>query len=140
MADFLNAKGQSTGEGPQTGAAGGPIVVGNFNGDKFADVAVLGSTYYIMSGTGTGAFIRGGTYSLGGGEVPAAIAMDVNGDGKMDIVALDKVNSAVDVLLGEGNGKFQAVKSYPTIASPVALSFGDFNRDGKRDLVGRRRE
>jgi Bacterial Ig-like domain (group 3)/FG-GAP-like repeat len=133
--NFNNAKGQFFGPGPSTGAVGGPIVVGNFNADKFADVAVLGNTYYIMSGTGTGTWVRGGTFSLGSGVVPAAIAIDVNGDGKMDIVALDEENNAVDVLLGEGNGKFQAVKEYPTIESPVALSFGDFNRDGKPDLV-----
>src|SRR5439155_520308 len=41
----------------------------------------------------------------------------------------------VSVLLGKGDGVFQAHLDSPTGQSPTAIAAGDFNRDGKLDLV-----
>jgi hypothetical protein len=65
---------------------------------------------------------------------------DVNGDGKLDLVAAG--SSGVSVLLGNGNGTFQAAK-YTALPAPSkggsitggALVMGDLNADGKLDLA-----
>ena len=62
---------------------------------------------------------------------------DFNGDGKAD-VALLYSNSLV-VLLGNGDGTFQPAVNYPvpvpSDSSPASITIGDFNGDGRTDLV-----
>jgi hypothetical protein len=58
----------------------------------------------------------------------AAVAADFNGDGKLDMA----VGSGA-LLLGKGDGTFQPEVDYP-IGAPLAV--GDFNNDGKPDLIG----
>ena len=41
----------------------------------------------------------------------------------------------MSVLLGNANGTFQAAQNFATGASPYPLAVGDFNGDGKLDLV-----
>ena len=60
---------------------------------------------------------------------------DFNGDGKSDLVTADSANSTASVLLGNGNGTFQAKQSFGTGSYPVSVAVADFNGDGKRDLV-----
>ena len=62
---------------------------------------------------------------------------DFNGDGKLDIaVATYWSGSDVYVLLGNGNGTFQApIITVATSADTYALASGDFNQDGKTDLL-----
>jgi hypothetical protein len=63
---------------------------------------------------------------------------DFNGDGKADIaVATYGLQSAVYVLLGNGNGTFQApiTVAVPEYNYTYALAAGDFNKDGKMDLL-----
>ena len=60
---------------------------------------------------------------------------DVSGDGKPDLVVANR-NGSVGVLLGNGDGTFQAAVTYGSggaIAS--ALAVADMNGDGKPDLV-----
>ncbi len=63
---------------------------------------------------------------------------DINGDGKPDLVYSDSIGdiSTVHILLNLGNGAFQAAQN---IASPVngfvTSALGDFNSDGRLDLV-----
>ena len=38
-------------------------------------------------------------------------------------------------LLGNGNGTFHAKQTFGTGTAPVSVSIGDFNGDGKSDLV-----
>ena len=39
------------------------------------------------------------------------------------------------MLLGNGNGTFQAKQSFGTGSGPYSVAVGDFNGDGKSDLV-----
>ena len=41
----------------------------------------------------------------------------------------------IGVLLGNGNGTFQAPQNYTTDAGPFGLGIGDFDGDGKLDLA-----
>ena len=60
----------------------------------------------------------------------AAVA-DFNGDGKADLAVI--VYQNVCVLLGKGDGTFDALPCFPP--GGTAIAAGDFNGDGKPDLV-----
>ncbi len=81
-------------------------------------------------------FLPPADYAIGGNPSAVAVA-DFNGDGKLDIVAAQSASTAstVTVLLNNGDGTFQAGSSCPANQDPVAVAAGDFNGDGKLDLV-----
>jgi hypothetical protein len=58
---------------------------------------------------------------------------DFNGDGIPDLAVAN--GSAVSVLLGNGDGTFQAQVSYAAGIGPIFVAAGDFNGDGKLDLA-----
>ena len=61
---------------------------------------------------------------------------DFNGDGKLDVAVATYWNTSdVYVLLGNGNGTFQAPIIVTAPAYTYALASGDFNNDGKLDLL-----
>jgi FG-GAP-like repeat len=64
----------------------------------------------------------------------ASATGDFNGNGKLDLV-LTGYNNNVEILLGNGDGTFQAAVNYPAGTGPAAVAVGDFNDDGKLDLV-----
>ena len=65
---------------------------------------------------------------------PIAVATgDFNRDGQLDAAVVN--GNGVTVLLGKGDGTFQAPMNYATTAPPSALAVADLNRDGKLDLV-----
>lgn len=116
--------------------------VGDFNGDGKLDV-VCGaddSTNTIPSlvlflGNGTGGFTRASTSQPGPDDASVvAVVADVNHDGKLDVVWSTRQNS-VTVFLGNGDGSFQASFQTPTPAPTFSLSMGDFDHDGKPDLI-----
>jgi hypothetical protein len=122
------------------------IVVGDLNGDKKDDIIVAhqnvssvctSSCFDVLLGNGDGTFTLGTNYSITTNYLAGGTLADVNGDGKLDVIAVDQ-NSPADVwtLLGNGDGTFQSPTS-------VALSgqmgnnvtFADFNGDGILDLA-----
>src|SRR5579859_2934551 len=68
---------------------------------------------------------------LAAGRQPYSVAAaDFNGDGLVDLAVVDYGSSGVSVLLGQGNGAFQASASYLVGAFPSSVAVGDLNGDG----------
>src|SRR6266850_1442587 len=73
-------------------------------------------------------------YSVGLRPV-SVIAVDFNGDGKLDLAAANSSSNTVSILLGKGDGSFGPKTDFVTSAGPRAVTAGDFNGDGKLDLA-----
>lgn len=73
-------------------------------------------------------------YAAGNGPSSVAVA-DFNGDGILDLAVANRVDDTVSILLGNGDGTFQAQKTFATGITPVSVAVGDFNNDGYLDLA-----
>jgi FG-GAP-like repeat/Bacterial Ig-like domain (group 3)/Divergent InlB B-repeat domain/FG-GAP repeat len=131
-----------------TGSFAFYLATGDFNGDKHADLAVTNEpsaigtagNVAVLLGKGDGTFSPAVSYPVG--EFPGTIVVaDFNGDGKLDLMALDSqmgfgsyVNK-VWALLGKGDGTFLPAVSTATGTGSGYLAFTDLNHDGDMDLV-----
>ena len=134
------------------------VVAADLKGDGKPDLVVVNAcgggpscssgTVGVLLNNGNGTFATAVTYGTNGFLAQAAAVADVNGDGKPDIVVANNCASApggngscstngnVAVLLGNGDGTFQAAVAYDSggpLASSVAIA--DVNGDGKPDLL-----
>ena len=119
------------------------ISIGDFNGDGKSDIAVINqasSSVSILLGNGDGTFQIPKPTNISTGQQPDSLAMgDFNGDGKLDIavtVSLPQIGQrAVAVLLGNGDGTFQAPVNYDVGSGARFSTVADFNADGKLDIA-----
>jgi hypothetical protein len=127
------------------------VAVGDVNGDGVPDLVVASQcassttcgtgAVSVLLGNGDGTFQSPIPYSTGTGSSFFVVTGDFNGDGNLDLAVANQAiqpgaNSAIAILLGNGDGTFQAPVSYSTGApSAVFLAVGDFNSDGAADLA-----
>ena len=122
------------------------LSTGDFNGDGNPDLAVAGyNQVTVLLGNRNGTFTLGQSVSAGGTYTASLQTADINGDGRPDLALVSSCNgidtcvngsAGVSVLLGNGDGTFQApLRStfFGWLAFSVAV--GDFNGDGKPDLA-----
>ena len=144
----------------RSGAAsvfGSHVAVGDLNGDGKLDLAVANTgsgcgsgcpegLIGILLGNGDGTFRKAKTYRTGGFDGIGWVEIaDVNGDKKPDLVVANycatecsypPVEGSVGVLMGNGDGTFKAVKTYPSGGDGTAsVAVADLNNDGKPDLL-----
>lgn len=148
---FLS-NGDGTFQGPQVFTTGGidpePIVASDFNGDGIVDLAVLNVDYHtgrtgslaVLLGKGDGTFGSPQLTPFPSGAFGLGLAVgDFNLDGKLDLALTASTTSSqtdfVVILLGKGDGTF--ARRSTTMSGPGygSLGVGDFNGDGKLDVV-----
>jgi hypothetical protein len=71
----------------------------------------------------------------GGADPQQIVSADINNDGRLDLVVANPAANSVNVLLGNGNGTFQAPKGSAAGDNPISIAVGDFDEDGKLDLA-----
>jgi hypothetical protein len=124
-----------------TGTAPHDVVVGDFAHNGHLDIATANAgnnTVSVLLGNGDGTFQAAVAYPVG--TRPDSIAVgDFNGDGKLDLAVADYGylgrGQGVSVLLGNGDGTFQAARSFAAGSAPVSVVVADFNSDGNADLA-----
>ncbi len=116
------------------GAAG--VAAGDFHGNGKVDLlyTVSGNnSVLLMQGNGDGTF-QGLPYVVST-IYPERAAADLNGDGNTDLFLAGSQTHPALTLLGDGKGAFPGPN--PTSSTPqhLFMTLGDFNGDGKLDLV-----
>ena len=125
------------------------LVAGDFNNDGVGDVVAVNSragTFQVFLNDRTGQFTPGVALTHPASGLPtAAVAADLNADGKLDLVTTfvdltpgGSAGDAVVVWLGNGDGTFAAAPTGP--GGPPQLeawdaAAADFTGDGKPDLA-----
>jgi hypothetical protein len=133
------------------GVDAGSIAIADLNGDGRPDLVVgndcsdYNCTYSsvgVLLGDGHGDFQGPVVYTSGQNQARSIAVADVNGDGYPDlVVANDPCGNSGDcghntatVLLGNGDGTFQAAVGYPA-GNAVSVAIGDVNGDGYPDMI-----
>jgi hypothetical protein len=126
------------------------VLAGDLNGDGNPDLVAVGyvpagssakPAMTVLLGKSDGTFTIGQTYPLPDILADSAVIDDFNGDGKLDIVVPtrgENGGSGAGTLLffpGNGDGTLGTAKTQTLTNAAASLISGDFNGDGKKDLV-----
>lgn len=118
------------------------IAAGDLNQDGFIDLVGTASgdnkaNVFLANGVhlANGNFKTPAQYAVGDGPRSVS-AHDLNGDGILDLVALDVLGNGGNILIGNGDGTYLARTSFVTTSGAKdTISFGDINNDGKIDIL-----
>jgi hypothetical protein len=116
------------------------VVAADFNKDGLDDLAtadfVNNSVTILLNTTTAGVVSFGVPTTLAAGSNPTAIAaLDLNGDGNLDLAVADQTGNTISKLLNSGTGVFVASGTQAVGQEPVAMVTADFDGDNKPDLA-----
>jgi hypothetical protein len=136
-------------EYPVGGGNSQDLAAGDFNGDGRVDLILtinnpeIGVSF--LRGNGDGTFAAPVTFpNTSGAGSPAVAAVDLNNDGKLDVVIAHDIacftapcvnSDLISVMIGNGDGTFQPSREIPVGRGMSEIAVGDYNRDGFKDLA-----
>jgi hypothetical protein len=115
------------------------VAIGDINNDKVADLVMTHterSELTVLTASSNRNFteVTGSPFNLGNNAWHVAMT-DVNGDGKLDVLAA--ADSGIRVMLGDGKGQFASAPGSPFLTGRGTwhLAMVDVNGDGRADVV-----
>ena len=122
-----------------SGASPTSIAVGDFNGDGFADLAVVNmgaNTVSIFLGNGDGTFQTPTTIVTGSAPTSiVAAAFNPSAPSIIDLAVTNSTDNTLEVFVGNGDGTFKTGVTYATGVTPNFVATADLDVDGNLDLA-----
>jgi len=117
------------------------VVAADINGDGKVDLICANfndRTISVLTNNGNGVFSSNATYTVAASpaSVVSVTAADINGDGKLDLVCVNRaLVGTLLILTNNGAGIFSSNATYAVGGSPATVAAVDINGDGKLDLI-----
>ena len=127
---------------PPTGSDGRPVsvVAVDVNNDGKMDLVCanagypgIGHTLSVLTNNGSGIFKLASTPTVGANP-DSVVTMDVNGDGKVDLICANFHDNTLSVLTNNGSGSFGSNATLIVGSNPYLIA-ADVNGDGRPDLI-----
>jgi VCBS repeat protein/FG-GAP repeat protein len=136
-------------EYPVGGGNSQDLAAGDFDGDGRVDLVLTINNpeigVSVLRGNGDGTFAAPVNFpNTSGFDSPAVAAVDLNNDGKLDVVIAHDIacyvapcvtTDLISVMIGNGDGTFQPSREIPVGRGMSEIAVGDYNRDGFKDLA-----
>lgn len=115
------------------------VALGDVSGDGRLDVVTVnsggGGDYSVLLGQEGGTLRALAPQRLPGGLSPSFGALaDLNGDGRLDLLTLQRGSADLAVSLGQGDGSFRLAQLYGVGAAPIFVGVVDLDGDKRPDV------
>jgi hypothetical protein len=117
------------------------VVTGDFNNDGYIDAVTAnlaggnGTISYLQNNQ-SGGFNSNVDYLIGTGSQPRGLtAMDIDGDGDLDLAVANGAADSVVIFTNNGSGSFTKGSQSATGDNPYAIASADIDGDGDMDIV-----